>query len=223
MYFTQLNTTILSCRSVPVSQMSVCYFLLLDLEQMSDRSFSLSQMKYFWRGAGRRKFKGKAEGWWRLARFFLIVRSQTSLASFAVPSATREPWRWKGSRQIGPWQIGPSHVNPDKLSPICQEPVTWWKWPVVPEEEPLAGFFNVLLSASRQDLAHFCLHLAQVHLNWSHWCGRFRVGCCSPGCLPPDIPSATGWTCRHLRKGKVRFRLVLLPFLDNYGRGYYGC
>ena len=66
-------------------------------------------------GAGRRKFKGKAEGWWRLARFFLIVRSQTSLASFAVPSATRELWRWKGSRQIGPWQIGPSHVNPDKL------------------------------------------------------------------------------------------------------------
>ena len=107
MYFTQLNTAILSCRSVPVSQMSVCYFLLLDLEQMSDRSFSLSQMKYFWRGPEEGNFKGKAEGWWRLARFFLIVRSQTSLASFAVPSATREPWRWKGSRQIGPWQIGP--------------------------------------------------------------------------------------------------------------------
>ena len=127
MYFTQLNTTILSCRSVPVSQMSVCYFLLLDLEQMSDRSFSLSQMKYFWRGAGRRKFKGKAEGWWRLARFFLIVRSQTSLASFAVPSATRAPWRWKGSRQIGPpmstltsWAHFAKNRSLDESDLLCQ-------------------------------------------------------------------------------------------------------
>ena len=78
-------------------------------------------------GAGRRKFKGKAEGWWRLARFFLIVGSQTSLASFAVPSATRELWRWKGSRQIGPpmstptsWAQFAKNRSLDESDLLCQ-------------------------------------------------------------------------------------------------------
>ena len=78
-------------------------------------------------GAGRRKFEGKNEGWWRLARFFLIVRSQTSLASFAVPSATRELWRWKGSRQIGPpmsiltsWAQFAKNRSLDESDLLCQ-------------------------------------------------------------------------------------------------------
>ena len=96
-------------------------------------------------------------------------------------------------RMKGFWANWAPCVNPIKWGPICLEPVTGWRWPVVPEKEPLtnkqtnknnfskqtksakkpvvpekeplAGFFNVLLSAPRQDLAHFCLHLAQVHLH----------------------------------------------------------
>ena len=36
--------------------------------------------------------------------------------------------------------------------------------PIVPEEEPLASLLDILLATARQDVAHFRLHLTQVHL-----------------------------------------------------------
>ena len=36
--------------------------------------------------------------------------------------------------------------------------------PIMPEEEPLASLLDILLATARQDVAHFRLHLTQVHL-----------------------------------------------------------
>ena len=94
---TQINIAIFSCQSAPTSLdvlvlQALLSFLTSYLTQTKcEIPFS---NEILWR-AGGRKFEGKAEGWWRLAWFFLIVGSPASLTSFALPYSTSTSWGWK--------------------------------------------------------------------------------------------------------------------------------